>query len=71
MNDETPPLSAPEDTMKVVETAVDRLWAVVNELSSIRPVEQECFRVAIFGSARTQPGCRAGRACTSRSGTSR
>lgn len=56
-NDKTESLLlATENTMKVIETAVDQLWAVVNELSRIRPEEQEFFRVAIFGSARTQPG---------------
>jgi len=56
-NDKTESLLlATENTMKVIETAVDQLWAVVNELSRIRPEEQEFFRVAIFGSARTKPG---------------
>ncbi len=49
-------LLATESTMKVVETAVEQLWAVVNELSRIRPDHQSHFRVAIFGSARTKPG---------------
>lgn len=47
---------ATESTMKVVESAVDQLWSVVNELSRIRPDRERHFRVAIFGSARTQPG---------------
>jgi uncharacterized protein (TIGR00730 family) len=51
-------LSATETTMKVIETAVDQLWSVVNELSRIRPDRQEFFRVAIFGSARTKPGAK-------------
>jgi predicted Rossmann-fold nucleotide-binding protein len=42
-------------TMKVIEAAVSDLWSVVNELSRIRP-EPRFYRVAIFGSARTQPG---------------
>lgn len=49
-------LRATESTMKVVESAVDQLWSVVNELSRIRPEKQQHFRVAIFGSARTEPG---------------
>jgi uncharacterized protein (TIGR00730 family) len=49
-------LRATESTMKVVESAVDQLWSVVNELSRIRPEREQHFRVAIFGSARTQPG---------------
>lgn len=43
-------------TLKVVETAVDQLWSVVNELSQIRPDSPEYYRVAIFGSARAKPG---------------
>lgn len=49
-------LVATENTMKVVETAVDQLWTVVNELSRIKPERQQHYRVAIFGSARMQPG---------------
>jgi hypothetical protein len=45
-----------QETMEVVEDAVDQLWSVVNDLSRIRPERQEFFRVAIFGSARTKPG---------------
>jgi uncharacterized protein (TIGR00730 family) len=51
-------ICATETTMKVVENAVDQLWAVVNELSRIKPERQEFFRVAIFGSARTKPGAK-------------
>jgi uncharacterized protein (TIGR00730 family) len=51
-------IRANEITMKVVEAAVNDLWSVVNELSMIRPEQQDFFRVAIFGSARTQPGSR-------------
>jgi len=51
-------ICATESTMKVIETAVDQLWSVVNELSRIKPEEQEFFRVAIFGSARTKPGAK-------------
>jgi uncharacterized protein (TIGR00730 family) len=50
--------SADEVTMKVVEAAVNDLWSVVNELSQIRPSRPKYYRVAIFGSARTQPGSR-------------
>ncbi|MCA9592011.1 MAG: LOG family protein [Myxococcales bacterium] len=45
-----------QETMEVIEDAVDQLWTVVNDLSRIRPEKQEFYRVAIFGSARTQPG---------------
>jgi uncharacterized protein (TIGR00730 family) len=49
-------IQANESTIRVIEAAVNDLWAVVNELSLIRPERQESFRVAIFGSARTHPG---------------
>lgn len=49
-------VEADEATMKVVEAAVNDLWSVVNELSQIRPMRQKFYRVAIFGSARAQPG---------------
>ena len=42
--------------MKVIEAAVNDLWSVVNELSRIPPKRSPFFRVAIFGSARTEPG---------------
>jgi uncharacterized protein (TIGR00730 family) len=54
--DEQALLRATESTMKVVENAVDQLWSVVNELSRIRPEREQHVRVAIFGSARTEPG---------------
>ncbi len=49
-------VSANDVTMKVIESAVHDLWSVVNELSRIRPVRPRFYRVAIFGSARAQPG---------------
>jgi hypothetical protein len=49
-------VAAAEQTLKVVENAVDKLWGVVNELSRIRPEYPEYYRVAIFGSARAKPG---------------
>ncbi len=54
MNDKSD-AAASETTLKVVETAVDQLWSVVNELSQIRPENPEYYRVAIFGSARAKP----------------
>ena len=32
------------------------LWEVVNNLTRLRPSHRERYRVAIFGSARAQPG---------------
>jgi predicted Rossmann-fold nucleotide-binding protein len=56
MSDSKPPNPVDEPTMKVIEAAVNDLWSVVNELSRIPPKETPFFRVAIFGSARVQPG---------------
>lgn len=44
-----------ETAMKVIESAVNDLWSVVNELSQIKPERPPYYRVAIFGSARMQP----------------
>jgi uncharacterized protein (TIGR00730 family) len=41
--------------MAVVETALQSLWAAVNELSRVRP-EAPRFRVTVYGSARIRPG---------------
>jgi uncharacterized protein (TIGR00730 family) len=54
--DDSKPNPVDEATMKVIEAAVHDLWSVVNELSRIPPKQTPFFRVAIFGSARTQPG---------------
>jgi uncharacterized protein (TIGR00730 family) len=40
----------------ILESTVTRLWQVVNDLSRLRPSRRERYRVAIFGSARAQPG---------------
>ena len=48
---------ADEDAVKqVLATAVLDLWKVVNNLTRLRPSKRERYRVAIFGSARAQPG---------------
>ena len=48
---------ADEEAVKqiVSETVLD-LWKVVNNLTRLRPSKRERYRVAIFGSARAQPG---------------
>jgi len=40
----------------IVQDAVLDLWKVVNNLTRLRPARRERYRVAIFGSARAQPG---------------
>src|SRR5262245_28896631 len=46
-----------EDAVKdILRTTVLDLWKVINGLSRLRPSRHERYRVAIFGSARAQPG---------------
>jgi len=40
----------------VLTSSVMGLWQVVNNLTRLRPTRRERYRVAIFGSARAQPG---------------
>jgi uncharacterized protein (TIGR00730 family) len=48
---------ADEDAVKdVLATTVLDLWKVVNNLTRLRPSKHDRYRVAIFGSARAQPG---------------
>jgi uncharacterized protein (TIGR00730 family) len=48
---------ADEEAVKaILRTTVLDLWKVVNSLTRLRPSKQERYRVAIFGSARAQPG---------------
>src|SRR6185436_950071 len=48
---------ADEDAVKdVLAATVLDLWKVVNNLTRLRPSKRERYRVAIFGSARAQPG---------------
>ena len=44
-----------EETLRIVEHALQNLWGVANDLSLIRPPEHR-YRVTIFGSARAKPG---------------
>jgi hypothetical protein len=41
---------------EILETTVLDLWKVVNNLTRLRPSKRDRYRVAIFGSARAQPG---------------
>ena len=48
---------ADEDGVKqVLETTVLGLWSLVNNLTRLRPSKRDRYRVAIFGSARAEPG---------------
>jgi uncharacterized protein (TIGR00730 family) len=49
-------LSDEEAVKQVVATTVLHLWEAVNTLTRLRPTRRERYRVAIFGSARAQPG---------------
>ena len=49
-------LSDEEGVKEIVRTTVLDLWKVVNNLTRLRPSKRERYRVAIFGSARAQPG---------------
>jgi uncharacterized protein (TIGR00730 family) len=41
---------------EIMRTTVLDLWKVVNKLTRLRPSKRKRYRVAIFGSARAQPG---------------
>ena len=48
---------ADEDAVKdILVTSVLDLWKVVNNLPRLKPSKRDRYRVAIFGSARAQPG---------------
>jgi len=48
---------ADEDAVRrIVSGAIFDLWRIVNDLTKLRPSARERYRVAIFGSARAQPG---------------
>jgi len=49
-------LSDEEAVKEIIRTTVLNLWKVVNNLTRLRPSKHERYRVAIFGSARAQPG---------------
>jgi uncharacterized protein (TIGR00730 family) len=49
-----PSAPAGEDIFQIVETALDNLWTVVDELARIKPPAVGRPRVTIFGSARIQ-----------------
>ena len=49
-------LSDEEAVRELLRTTVLDLWKVVNTLSRLKPSRHERYRVAVFGSARAQPG---------------
>lgn len=49
-------LADEEAVKEVLATSIMGLWQVVNTLTRLRPSKRERYRVAIFGSARAQPG---------------
>jgi len=57
-NDESRMVSlADEDAVReILVTSVLDLWKVVNNLTRLKPSKRDRYRVAIFGSARAQPG---------------
>ena len=49
-------LANEEAVKEILATTVLDLWKVVNNLTRLRPSKRNRYRVAIFGSARAQPG---------------
>ena len=49
-------LSDEKAVQEILGTTVLNLWKVVNNLTRLRPSTRDRYRVAIFGSARAQPG---------------
>ena len=49
-------LADEEAVKEILVSSVLDLWKVVNNLTRLRPSSRERYRVAIFGSARAQPG---------------
>jgi uncharacterized protein (TIGR00730 family) len=49
-------LADEEAVKEILAATVLNLWKVVNNLTRLRPSKRERYRVAIFGSARAQPG---------------
>jgi predicted Rossmann-fold nucleotide-binding protein len=49
-------LSDEEGVKEILATTIMSLWEVVNDLTRLRPSRRERYRVAIFGSARAEPG---------------
>jgi uncharacterized protein (TIGR00730 family) len=55
----TPPKMRREpDVGKIIDRTIVRLWDTIEELEALNPAELRYYRVAVFGSARVQPGDR-------------
>ena len=46
------------DVGKIIDRTIVRLWDTIEELEELNPAELRFYRVAVFGSARIQPGDR-------------
>ena len=44
------------DVGKIIDRTIVRLWDTIEELEALNPAELHFYRVAVFGSARVQPG---------------
>src|SRR6185436_3886436 len=49
-------LADEEAVKEILSTTIMGLWELVNNLTPLRPSKRDRYRVAIFGSARAQPG---------------
>jgi uncharacterized protein (TIGR00730 family) len=49
-------LADEDGVRRIVTDTVFGLWAMVNNLTRLRPTKRERYRVTVFGSARTEPG---------------
>ena len=49
-------LADEEAVRRIFADTVFGLWAIVNNLTRLRPSRRERYRVTVFGSARTEPG---------------
>jgi uncharacterized protein (TIGR00730 family) len=49
-------LADEQGVKQILSTTIMTLWDAVNELTRLRPSKRERYRVAIFGSARAEPG---------------
>ncbi|MDQ2978921.1 MAG: LOG family protein, partial [Acidobacteriota bacterium] len=46
----------PPDVGRIIDRTIVRLWDTIEELEALNPAELHFYRVAVFGSARVQPG---------------
>lgn len=53
---ESPKARRPPDVGRIIDRTIVRLWDTIEELEALNPAELHFYRVAVFGSARVQPG---------------